>query len=252
MKLISWNVNGIRAVISKGFHAFVAQAAPDVLCIQESRALADQVDLALPDYRAFWTPARKKGYAGTLTLTRREPRSVSRGLGRAELDDEGRVTTLEFDDCFVVNVYTPNSGQTLDRLAWRTEVWDPAFLAYVKDLERARPVIFCGDLNVAHRPIDLANPDINEHSAGYTPQERSGMDALIAAGFIDTFREFCSDGGRYTWWTYRFGARRKNIGWRIDYICISPALRPRLLAADILADVLGSDHCPITATFADR
>ncbi|MFW6154436.1 MAG: exodeoxyribonuclease III [Planctomycetota bacterium] len=248
MKLVSWNVNGIRAVITKGFHAFVAQADPDVLCIQESRALPEQVDLALPDYRVFWTPAQRKGYSGTLTLSKREPRSVSRGLGVAELDTEGRVTTLAFDDYFLVNVYTPNSGQTLERLAWRTEVWDKAFLAYVKGLEADKPVIFCGDLNVAHKPIDLANPAANEHNAGYTPEERGGMDALVDAGFIDTFREFCTDGGRYTWWTYRVGARRKNIGWRIDYVCISPQLRPRLTSAEILSDVMGSDHCPITAT----
>ena len=251
MKLISWNVNGIRAVVTKGFHAFVAQADPDVLCIQESRALPEQVDLALPDYRAFWTPAQRKGYSGTLTLTKPEPRSVSRGLGVAELDTEGRVTTLEFDDFFLVNVYTPNSGQNLERLAWRTGVWDQAFLAYVKGLEGTKPVIFCGDLNVAHKPIDLASPEANERNAGYTSEERAGMDALIGAGFIDTFREFCTDGGRYSWWTYRFGARRRNIGWRIDYVCISPDLRSRLTSAEILSDVMGSDHCPITATFAD-
>ncbi len=252
MKLVSWNVNGIRAVMTKGFHAFVAQADPDVLCIQESRALPEQVDLALPDYRAFWTPAERKGYAGTLTLTKLEPRTVSRGLGIAELDTEGRVTTLEFETYYVVNVYTPNSGQTLERLAWRTEVWDPAFLAYVKRLEATKPVIFCGDLNVAHKPIDLAHPEANERNAGYTPEERAGMDAIVDAGFIDTFREFCTAAGRYTWWTYRFGARRKNIGWRIDYVCISPALRPRLTSAGILSDVMGSDHCPITAALADE
>jgi len=250
MKLISWNVNGIRSVLTKGFAEFVAAADPDILCVQESRALPEQVELDLPAYRAYWNPAQRKGYAGTLTLSKIEPASVSPGLGVDELDAEGRVLTLELDDFYLVNVYTPNSGDALARLTYRTETWDVAFLDYVKRLEVRKPVVFCGDLNVAHKPIDLAEPEANVENAGFTGAERAGFDRIVGAGFIDTFREFCTEGGHYTWWSYRLRARRRNLGWRIDYFCISAALRPRLAGASILADVGGSDHCPIQIVLA--
>jgi len=245
MKLISWNVNGIRSALGKGFLDFVAQSDPDILCIQESRALPEQVELDVPGYQAYWNPAQRKGYAGTLTLSKVEPVAASTGLGIAELDTEGRVLTVELDECYLVNVYTPNSGGELARLAYRTETWDPAFLAFVRRLETRKPVIFCGDLNVAHTEIDLAEPDSNADNAGFTPAERAGFDRIVEAGFIDTFRQFCTDGGHYTWWSYRLRARRRNLGWRIDYFCISSSLRPRVVDASILADVTGSDHCPI-------
>lgn len=243
--LISWNVNGIRSVLKKGFGDFLAAEAPDVLCVQESRALPEQVNLETPGYRQFWNPAERKGYAGTLTLSRVEPLSVSTGVGVEELDTEGRVLTLEFEGYWLVNVYTPNSGEKLARLDYRTATWDAAFLAHLKTLERTKPVVFCGDLNVAHKEIDLADPAGNEQSAGFTPAERAGFDRIVASGFIDTFRHFCDEGGRYTWWSYRTGARARNVGWRIDYFCVSESLRGRLAEAGILSDVIGSDHCPV-------
>ncbi|MGH1362475.1 MAG: exodeoxyribonuclease III [Calditrichia bacterium] len=245
MKLISWNVNGIRAVLKKGFLDFVAKEKPDILCLQEVKAMKEQVELELPGYEQFWNSAVKKGYSGVAIFSRITPLSVQNGLGIEEHDQEGRVLTLEFEDYYVVNVYTPNSKRELLRLQYRTEEWDVAFLNHVKSLEENKPVIFCGDLNVAHTEIDLANPKTNRKNAGFTDQERESFDNIIAAGFIDTFREFESEGGHYSWWSYMGGARARNVGWRIDYFCISQALRPRLKSAYILPDVMGSDHCPV-------
>jgi len=248
MKFISWNVNGLRAALKKGFLDFVKEADPDILCIQETRVTPDQVDLAMPGYAAYWNAAEKKGYAGTAVFTRIEPLTVSCGIGRPEHETEGRVTTLQFPDYYLVTVYTPNSQRKLMRHAYRTREWDPAFLAYLRKLKRRKPVIFCGDLNVAHKEIDLARPKDNVHNAGFTIEERQGFDKIIKSGFIDTFREFTTESGHYTWWAYFRNARERNIGWRIDYFCITRALRPRLKGAAILADVMGSDHCPITMT----
>lgn len=244
MKLISWNVNGIRAVLKKGFVDFVKKSRPDVLCVQETKASPDQVDLDLSSYRAYWNAAEKKGYSGTLLLTRLEPLAVTYGLGAAEHDREGRVITAEFPDFFLVNVYTPNSQRELTRLDYRQQ-WDRDFLAYLKRLERRKPVVFCGDLNVAHTELDLANPKSNEGTHGFTLEERAGFDALVAAGFVDTFRLFTQGNGHYTWWAPFANARARNVGWRIDYFLVSKALVPRVKAAKILAHVMGSDHCPV-------
>ncbi len=244
-KFVSWNVNGLRACIKKGFHDFVADAAPDVLCIQECRANPDQVELDLPGYRVFWNPAEKKGYSGTIVLSREDPLHASFGMGNPKHDNEGRLITLEYPHHYLVTVYTPNSGNELVRLAYRTREWDVDFLAYGKGLERSKPVIFCGDLNVAHKEIDLANPQSNHKNAGFTPEERKSFDNILAAQFIDTFREFTKQGGHYTWWSMRTGARERNIGWRLDYFCISPTLRGTMLSSHILPQVMGSDHCPV-------
>jgi exodeoxyribonuclease-3 len=245
MKLVSWNVNGIRAAVKKGFAGFVARERPDVLCLQEVRATEEQAGLSLDGYRSYWNAAQKKGYSGTAVLTRAAPLSVTNGIGRAEHDTEGRVITVEFTDFSLVNVYTPNAQRALTRLAYRTGEWDGAFLEFLKRLEGKKPVVFCGDLNTAHKELDLANPKTNVNNAGFTPQERAGLDRLAEAGFVDTFREFESSGGHYTWWSQMNNARKRNIGWRIDYFWTSQALRPRLKAARILPHVLGSDHCPV-------
>jgi len=244
MKLISWNVNGIRAVLKRNFVAFIETAAPEVLCVQETKAAPEQVNLALPGYQQFWNTAEKKGYAGTAIFTKIPPLSVRRDLGVAEHDREGRVLTAEFADFFLVNVYTPNAKRDLSRLDYRVQ-WDADFLKFLKRLERKKPVIFCGDLNVAHTEIDLANPKANVGNHGFTPQERAGFDNFVKHGFLDSFREFHREGGHYTWWSQMGDARRRNIGWRIDYVCISAALRPRLKSAFILPEVMGSDHCPV-------
>ncbi|MDZ7292835.1 MAG: exodeoxyribonuclease III [candidate division KSB1 bacterium] len=244
MKFISWNVNGIRAVIKKGLLEFIEQADPEILCLQETKAHPEQVDFVLPDYRQYWNVAKKKGYAGTAIFTKIKPLGVSNDMAIAEHDQEGRVITMEFPDYFLVNVYTPNAKRDLSRLEYRVR-WDADFLAYVKNLERKKPVIFCGDLNVAHTEIDLANPKANVGNHGFTPEERAGFSNFIKAGFIDTFREFHKAGGYYTWWSLMNNARQRNIGWRIDYFCISSALRPRLKEAFILPEVTGSDHCPV-------
>ena len=245
MKLVSWNVNGIRSALRKGLLDFVASENPDVLCLQEVRALPEEVNLDLPGYQFFWNPAARKGYSGTAIFTREPLTSVTRGLPRLLEDDEGRVITGVHPEFFLVNVYTPNARRDLARLEYRTQVWDVAFLAYLKRLEQERPVIFCGDLNVAHKEIDLANPKSNANNAGFTPQEREGFENLVRAGFVDTFREFTTEGGHYTWWSQMGRAREKNIGWRIDYFGVSAMLRPRLRTAAIRARVLGSDHCPV-------
>ena len=245
MRLVSWNVNGLRSVLKKGFLQFLEEIQADVVCLQEVRALPEQVELQVDGYRTLWNPAERKGYSGTLVLTRPEPQAVAPGLGTPEHDTEGRVLRVTYPDFHLVNVYTPNAKRGLGRLDYRTRSWDPDFLAYLKLLERDRPVVFCGDLNVAHKEIDLANPKGNVQNPGFTPEERAGFDRIADAGFVDTFREFTKEGGHYTWWSQMGNAREKNIGWRIDYFCISPALRPRLRASWIRPDVFGSDHCPI-------
>ncbi len=247
MKLISWNVNGIRSVLGKGeLQSLLKREKPDVLCLQEVKAERTQVDFAPENYEPFWNSAEKKGYSGTLIYTLQKPMAATYGLGIEKHDKEGRVITLEYPDYFLVNVYTPNSKRELERLAYRTQEWDADFLKYVKNLEKIKPVIFCGDLNVAHKEIDLANPATNRRNAGFTDEERASFDNIVKAGFIDTFREFCKDGGRYTWWSNFANSRARNIGWRIDYFCISPQLRPRLKKAGIHEGVMGSDHCPVS------
>lgn len=246
VKLISWNVNGLRAVLKKNFLEFLATVQPDILCLQETKCHPDQVEQLWPaSYTTFWNSAEKKGYSGTAIFTKSRPLKVTPHLGIAEHDREGRVLTAEFADFFLVNVYTPNSKRELSRLPYRQQ-WDKDFLAHLKKLEKKKPVIWCGDLNVAHTEIDLANPKANVRNHGFTPEERAGFDAFVAAGFVDTFREFEKGGGHYTWWSPMSGARGRNIGWRLDYFLISAALRPRLKSASILPHVTGSDHCPVT------
>ena len=245
MKLISWNVNGIRSVLNKGLLDFVKESKPDVLCLQETRSPNDAVAVDLPGYEQHWDHAGKAGYSGTAVFTRIKSLKVSNGIGIAKHDNEGRVITLEYKDFFLVNVYVPNSRRGLERLPYRSKEWDVDFLAYLKRIEKKKPVVFCGDLNVAHAELDLANPRGNEKNHGFTPEERAGFDNLVKAGFIDTFREFEKGGGHYTWWTPMGNCRKRNIGWRIDYFLISPALRPRLKGAFILKDIMGSDHCPV-------
>jgi exodeoxyribonuclease-3 len=245
VKILSWNVNGLRAVQKKGFADWLRKARPDILCVQESRALPEQVEPDWPkEYEAHWNPAEKKGYAGVMTFTKTPPIKVTRGIGIAEHDHEGRVLTTEHDDFFLVNVYVPNAQRSLARLPYRQE-WDRDFLAYLRKLKRRKPVVFCGDFNVAHREIDLTHPKANKNAHGFTPEERAGFDAFVSAGFVDTFREIESGGGHYTWWSVAMRARERNVGWRIDYVMISKNLRPRLKRAFILPEVMGSDHCPV-------
>ena len=245
MKLISWNVNGLRAVLKKNFYEFVEAEQPDILCLQETKMQAGQAELDLPDYFEYGCYADKKGYSGTLTLSKTEPISVSTGMGIDLHDHEGRIVCLEFPDFYSVNVYVPNSQNELARLDYRMK-WEDDFRAYVKELEKTKPVIICGDMNVAHREIDLKNPSANRRNAGFTDEERAKMTELQEAGFIDTFRFFHPDAaGIYSWWSYRFNARANNAGWRIDYFLVSPGLKDRLAGAEILTDVMGSDHCPV-------
>ena len=246
MKLISWNVNGVRAVLKKGFADFIHREQPDVLCLQETKAMQAEVVVpeALAGYHSYWSSAQKKGYSGTAIFTKTEPLAVTYGLGMSEHDAEGRVITAEFTEFFLVNVYVPNAKRDLSRLGYRQE-WDRDFLAYLKRLEQTKPVIWCGDLNVAHEEIDLARPKGNEKNHGFTPEERVGFTTFVAAGFLDTFRVFEPGGGHYTWWSQMNNARSRNIGWRIDYFLASQALRPRLKSAKIYHETLGSDHCPI-------
>jgi len=238
MKLISWNVNGLRACVQKGFLEYFQQVDADVFCIQESKLQEGQIDLDLPGYHQYWNYAVKKGYSGTAMFTKQEPLSVSYGIGMEEHDQEGRVITAEFPEYYVVTVYTPNSQNELARLPYRMQ-WEEDFLAYLKKLEGKKPVIFCGDLNVAHREIDLKN-------AGFTDEERAKFSHVLESGFIDTYRYFYPDQeGVYSWWSYRFKAREKNAGWRIDYFCVSESLKDRLVSASIHTEVTGSDHCPV-------
>ena len=251
VKLISWNVNGLRAVLRKNFLDYLATEDPDILCLQETRAGPDEVEQLWPAaYTPHWNVARKKGYSGTAIFTKVRPIRVQAGIEVAEHDAEGRVLTAEYADFFLVNVYVPNAQRELTRLAYRQR-WDRDFLRFLKQLERKKPVIFCGDFNVAHTELDLANPKANVRNHGFTPEERAGFDALVKAGFLDSFRAFESAGGHYTWWSPMSGARARNIGWRIDYVLLSAALRPRLKRAFIRADILGSDHCPVGIEIQD-
>lgn len=244
MKLLSWNVNGLRAVMRKNFSEFLSAEAPDILALQETKCTEADVVPAWPGYSAVFNSAEKKGYAGTAVLSRVTPLSVSTGIGVAEHDKEGRVVTAEFQDFFLVCVYVPNSQRELARLPYRQQ-WDRDFLTYLKGLEERKPVLCCGDLNVAHQPIDLARPKENPRTHGFTAEERAGLDAFIEAGFIDTFRQFEPEGGHYTWWSPMAKARERNVGWRIDYFLASRSLQPRLRRAWILKEVIGSDHCPV-------
>lgn len=245
MKFISWNVNGIRACLTKGFMDFFNEADADIFCLQETKLQEGQHDLDLPGYHQYWNYAEKKGYSGTALFTKKEPLSVTYGIGVEEHDHEGRVITAEFEDFYFITVYVPNSKQELERLDYR-EFWEADFLKYIKKLEKKKPVIYCGDLNVAHEEIDLKNPKTNHNNAGFTDRERACFSTVLENGFIDTFRYFYPDlKDAYSWWSYRFHAREKNAGWRIDYFIVSGALKDRLKSAGIHAEVMGSDHCPV-------
>lgn len=245
MKFISWNVNGLRACVGKGFLDFFKEADADIFCLQETKLQEGQIDLELPGYHQYWNYAEKKGYSGTAIFSKEEALQVTCGIGVEEHDHEGRVITLEYPDFYFVTVYTPNSQNELARLDYRMK-WEDDFLAYLKKLEENKPVIFCGDLNVAHKEIDLKNPKSNRKNAGFTDEERGKFTALVDAGFIDTFRHFYPDlEGVYSWWSYRFSARAKNAGWRIDYFLTSASLKDRLQDAFIYTEVMGSDHCPV-------
>lgn len=263
MKCISWNVNGIRAVHKKGlFVPFVEKYRPDFILLQETKAEQHQSEVDLPDYEEYWNSATKKGYSGTAIFTKHKPKSVVLGLpadlakkyglkddGYGDPATEGRVVTLEMDDFYLVSVYTPNAKDDLSRLTLRHKHWDPAFLAYMQRLEEHKPVIFAGDLNVAHTSDDLANPKPNEGKKGFTEEEREGIDNIVKAGFIDTFRMFTKGNGHYTWWSHFADSRARNVGWRIDYFFVSKSLKNRVKKAGILAEVMGSDHCPVTLEF---
>ena len=251
-KMVSWNVNGLRACVGKGFLDIFKELDADVFCIQESKLQAGQIDLKLDGYYQYWSYAEKKGYSGTALFTKEEPLSVRYGLGLEEHDHEGRVITAEFADYYVVTCYTPNSQEGLARLDYRMR-WEDDFRAYLKSLEEKKPVIFCGDLNVAHEEIDLKNPKTNRKNAGFTDEERAKFSQLLDAGFIDTFRYFYPDQeGVYSWWSYRFRAREKNAGWRIDYFCVSRCLESRLASSRIHTEITGSDHCPVELMIKDR
>lgn len=245
MKLISWNVNGLRACIQKNFMESFQMLDADVVCLQETKLQEGQVTLDLEGYYQYWNYAEKKGYSGTAIFTRQKPFNVTYGIGVKEHDREGRVITLEYPDYFLITVYVPNSQNELARLPYRME-WEAAFLVYLKKLEERKPVIFCGDLNVAHQEIDLKNPKTNRRNAGFTDEERACFTRILENGFIDTFRYFYPEQTDiYSWWSYRFHAREKNAGWRIDYFCVSKQLEERLIDAKIHTDIQGSDHCPV-------
>ncbi|MBA2279595.1 exodeoxyribonuclease III [Candidatus Saccharibacteria bacterium] len=260
MKIYSWNVNGIRAVVSKGtFQKFMAEHDPDILCLQETKAMQGQAVINLPNYKEYWNSAEKKGYSGTAIFSKNEPLSVDYGLplkiakqfgltndDYGDPNKEGRIITSEYDEFYLVTVYTPNSKEDLSRLSLRHKNWDPAFLTYCKILEQHKPVIFCGDLNVAHSEDDLANPKPNIGKHGFTDEEREGFEKFIDAGFIDTFRLFTQGNGHYTWWTHWANARSRNVGWRIDYFLVSEALKDRVMGAEIHSKIMGSDHCPVS------
>jgi exodeoxyribonuclease-3 len=252
MKFISWNVNGIRACVQKGFLEFFNEINADIFCIQESKLQGGQIDLELEGYYQYWNYAEKKGYSGVAVFTKVKPISCQYGIGKEEHDKEGRVITLEFDEFYFVTVYTPNSKQELARLDYRMQ-WENEFRSYIKTLDEVKPVIICGDLNVAHKEIDLKNPSANRKNAGFTDEERSKFSELLNTGFIDTYRYFYPDKeGAYSWWSYRFSARAKNAGWRIDYFCVSERLKDRLSGADIHPEILGSDHCPVELVLKDN
>ncbi len=259
MRIISWNINGIRAVHKKGFFLpFIKKYKPDVLCLQETKAQQHQSEVDLPDYEEYWNSATRPGYSGTAIFSKTKPLSVILGIpekitkkykmsddGYGDPNTEGRVMTAEFKDFYVVSVYTPNAKDDLSRIPLRHKQWDPAFLEFVKSLEKSKPVIFCGDLNVAHTPDDLARPKENEGMKGYTKEEREGIEKIIVAGFADTFRIFTKGNGHYSWWSHFANARARNVGWRIDYIFVSGKLTKKVKSAKILPEVLGSDHCPV-------
>lgn len=249
MKLVSWNVNGFRAILGKGFDEIFAGLDADIFCMQEVKLSEGQVDHQIPGYQSYWYYAEKRGYSGTAVYTRRTPVSVTRGIGVDIHDHEGRVLTLEFDDFYLVNVYVPNSQTELARLDYRM-TWEDDFRRYLQTLDAKKPVIVCGDLNVAHREIDLKNPKTNRNNPGFTDSERDAFTRLLDAGFVDTYRQLHPDTVAYSWWSYRFRSREKNIGWRIDYFLVSRRLVPHLAAAEIHADIYGSDHCPVTLTLS--
>ncbi len=252
MQLVSWNVNGIRAAMEKGLREFVQADQPEILCLQETKAESDQVDTGWVEdlgYHQIWNSAKKRGYSGTSIWSKVAPKKDTLGIGIEEHDNEGRVITATFDEFHLVNVYTPNSQRGLKRLGYRLQ-WDEAFLAYVKKLDRRKPVIFCGDLNCAHTEIDLANPKSNKKNAGFTEQERAGLDAIVEAGFFDSFRKFESGPDQYSWWTYRNNARERNIGWRLDYFFVSNKFQNAVSSARIRSEVFGSDHCPVELTLS--
>lgn len=245
MKLISWNVNGLRAVMNKGFMDIFNELDADVFCLQETKLQEGQIEMTLPGYEQFFNYAERKGYSGTAMFAKTKPLHVTYGIGISEHDTEGRVITAEFGSFYLVNVYTPNSKEGLARIDYRM-VWEDDFHAYLKKLEQSKPVIVCGDLNVANEEIDLKNPKTNRKNAGFSDQEREKIKALLADGFIDTFRYFYPDKtGAYSWWSYRFNARKNNAGWRIDYFIVSESLKDKLVRAEILSDIYGSDHCPV-------
>ncbi|MFT5359898.1 MAG: exodeoxyribonuclease-3 [Candidatus Paceibacteria bacterium] len=258
MKVISWNVNGIRAVYNKGlFEPFVKRFKPDVICLQETKAQPDQSPVDLPDYEEYWNSAERKGYSGTAIFSKEKPISISFGFskrinkkynlgdGFGDTTTEGRVVTAEYNDFYLVNVYTPNSKRGLERLEFRHKDWDPAFLEHCKFLEKKKPAVMCGDLNVAHTEDDLARPKDNKKNAGFTPEEREGADSIISSGFVDTFRMFTKGNGHYTWWSNFAKSRERNVGWRIDYFFVSEKLKSKVKSSRILAEQMGSDHCPI-------
>ena len=264
MKIYSWNVNGIRAVVKKGtFQAFMAEHTPDIICLQETKAERGQAEIELAGYHEYWHSAAKKGYSGTAIFSKKEPLKVINGFPETfakrfkfadELErdsaEEGRVITAEYEKFFVVTVYTPNAKDDLSRLPLRYEHWDPAFLAYCKQLEKKKPVIFCGDLNVAHTELDLANPKPNRGKKGFTDEERKGFQNMVDAGFVDTFRLFTQGNGHYSWWSHFANSRARNVGWRIDYVLVSEQLKAKVKAAEIHAKVMGSDHCPVSVTLS--
>ena len=245
MKLISWNVNGLRACVQKGFLEYFNEMDADVFCIQESKLQEGQIDLELTGYHQYWNYAIKKGYSGVGIFSKTEPLRCTYGIGKEEHDKEGRVITLEYNDFYIVAVYTPNSQPELARLDYRMK-WEDDFKSYIKGLDEMKPVVICGDMNVAHKEIDLKNPGSNRRNAGFTDEERSKFTEFLEAGFIDTYRYFYPDReGVYSWWSYRFNARANNAGWRIDYFCVSERLAGRLVSADIHSEIYGSDHCPV-------
>jgi len=264
MKIYSWNVNGIRSVVKKGmFVPFVQQHQPDILCLQETKAERGQIEIDLPGYHEYWNSAAKKGYSGTAIFSKQEPLSVINGFPdefaqrfkfadelQRDATEEGRVITAEFPRLFVVTVYTPNAKDDLSRLGLRHKHWDPAFLAYCKQLETRKPVVFCGDLNVAHTELDLANPKPNRGKKGFTDEERAGFQNFLDAGFIDTLRLFKQGNGHYSWWSNFANSRARNVGWRIDYVLVSSMMRDAIRSADIHADIMGSDHCPVSVTLS--
>ena len=245
MKFISWNVNGLRAVVNKGFKDIFSELDADFFCLQETKLQEGQIDLSFDGYESYWNYAEKKGYSGTAIFTKHTPLSVSYGIGIEEHDREGRVITLEYEDFYLVTVYTPNSQNELRRLDYRMQ-WEDDFLAYIRSLDEKKPIIYCGDLNVAHTEIDLKNPKTNRKNAGFTDEERSKMTAVLSAGFTDTWRSLNPDTeGVYSWWSYRFNARKNNAGWRIDYFIVSDRLMDKVEDARIHTDIMGSDHCPV-------